>query len=83
MRDRFLFLFFEIGFLCIINSPGYLEIQDSSVVQADLKLMSRDLPASATRELGLKACATPAQKKFFINIFLVILFFFPDLFCKT
>jgi hypothetical protein len=65
----------------LYSSPGYPEIQDSSVVQAALKLMRRGLPASATRVLGSKACANPTQKKIFINIF-VMFFFLPDIFVR-
>jgi hypothetical protein len=53
----FLFLFFETGFLC---SPGCPEIH--FVDQADLEL--RNPPASASKVLGLKACATTAQLPF-------------------
>jgi hypothetical protein len=49
------FWFFETGFLCIAPAcPG-----THSVDQAGLEL--RNLPASASRVLGLKACATTAQ----------------------
>jgi hypothetical protein len=46
----FVFWFFETGFLC----PGTY-----SVDQAGLEL--RNLPASASQVLGLKACATTAR----------------------
>jgi hypothetical protein len=46
-----LFLFFETGFRCSPGCPG-----THSVDQAGLKL--RNLPASASQVLGLKACAT-------------------------
>jgi hypothetical protein len=49
----FLF-FFKTGFLC---SPGCAGTH--SVDQAGLEL--RNLPASASRVLGLKACTTTAQ----------------------
>jgi hypothetical protein len=48
-------LVFETGFLCI--SPGFPGTH--SVDQAGLEL--RNLPASASRVLGLKACATTAR----------------------
>jgi hypothetical protein len=47
----FCFCFFETEFLCSPGCPG-----THSVDQADLEL--RNLPASASRVLGLKACAT-------------------------
>jgi hypothetical protein len=48
----FVCLFFETGFLCIVLAdPG-----THSVDQAGLEL--RNPPASASRVLGLKACAT-------------------------
>jgi hypothetical protein len=49
------FLSFFFFLLC---SPGYLGIH--SVDQGGLKL--RNLPASASQVLGLKACATTAQQ---------------------
>jgi hypothetical protein len=49
----FVFLFFETGFLCC--SPGCPGTH--FIDQAGLEL--RNLPASASRVLGLKACATP------------------------
>jgi hypothetical protein len=51
-----LFLFFEIGFLCSPGCPG-----THSVDQASLKL--RNPPASASRVLGLKVCATTPGKQ--------------------
>jgi hypothetical protein len=48
------FLFFKIGFLS--GCPG-----THSVDQAGLEL--RNLPASASQVLGLKACITTAQHK--------------------
>jgi hypothetical protein len=48
----FFFWFFETGFLCI--ALAVLEL--NFVGQVGLKL--RNLPASASRVLGLKACAT-------------------------
>jgi hypothetical protein len=50
------FWFFETGFLCVAlaGCPG-----THSVDQVGLEL--RNLPASASRVLGLKACATTAQ----------------------
>jgi hypothetical protein len=54
----FLFWFFETGFLCSPGCPG-----THSVDQAGLKL--RNLPASASQVLGLKACATTAPRKHF------------------
>ena len=51
-----LFLFFETGFLCIALAVlGFVD-------QAGLKL--RNLPASASRVLGLKACATMPGTRF-------------------
>jgi hypothetical protein len=50
----FLFKFFKTGFLCSPGCPGI-----HSVDQAGLEL--RDLPASASQVLGLKAWATTAQ----------------------
>jgi hypothetical protein len=47
----FFFRFFETGFLCSPGCPG-----THSVDQAGLEL--RNPPASASRVLGLKACAT-------------------------
>jgi hypothetical protein len=44
----FCFLFFETGFLCSLGCPGTHSV--------DLEL--RNPPASASRVLGLKACAT-------------------------
>jgi hypothetical protein len=50
-----IFFFFLVRVsLCSLGCPG-----THSVDQADLKL--RNLPASASQELGLKACATTAQ----------------------
>jgi hypothetical protein len=49
----FCFCFYETGFLCI-DSPGCPGIH--FVDQAGLEL--KNLPASASRVLGLKACAT-------------------------
>ena len=46
------FWFFETGFLCIVLAVLELTLVD----QAGLKL--RNLPASASQVLGLKACAT-------------------------
>jgi|UPI00001C5BD3 hypothetical protein len=50
----FCFVLFETGFLCI--ALAVLETLTDSVDQAGLKL--RNLPASASQVLGLKACAT-------------------------
>jgi hypothetical protein len=47
----FCFCFLETGFLCSPGCPG-----THAVDQAGLKL--RNSPASASRVLGLKACAT-------------------------
>jgi hypothetical protein len=47
----FCFVYFEAGFLCSPGCPG-----THFVDQAGLEL--RNLPASASRVLGLKACAT-------------------------
>jgi hypothetical protein len=52
----FLFIFQDRVFLC---SPGCLGTH--SVDQAGLEL--RNLPASASQMLGLKACATAAQRR--------------------
>jgi hypothetical protein len=53
---NFFLLFFETGFLCIA-----LSVLELTVDQAGLEL--RNPPASASRVLGLKACATtPSQK---------------------
>ena len=46
--------YFETGFLYVV-----LAVLELSVDQAGLEL--RNLPASASRVLGLKACATNAQ----------------------
>ena len=48
-----MFFFFKTGLLCVPGCPG-----THSVEQAGLKF--RNLPASATQVLGLKACATAA-----------------------
>jgi hypothetical protein len=48
-----LFCFFKTGFLCIA-----LAILELTVDQAGLEL--RNLPASASQVLGLKACVTTA-----------------------
>jgi hypothetical protein len=53
-----LFCFFETGSLYSPGCPG-----THFVDQAGLKL--RNPPASASQVLGLKACATIAQLKFF------------------
>jgi hypothetical protein len=47
----FLIVFFETGFLCIA-----LAVLELTVDQAGLEL--RNLPASASQEMGLKVCAT-------------------------
>jgi hypothetical protein len=52
------FLFFETGFLCSPDCPG-----THFVDQAGLEL--RNLPASASRMLGLKACTTTPGPLFF------------------
>jgi hypothetical protein len=52
----FVFCFYEAGFLCSPDCPG-----THFVGQAGLKL--RNLPASASQVLGLKACATTAWLK--------------------
>jgi hypothetical protein len=52
------FFFFETGFLCI--ALAVLEL--NSVDQAGLEL--RNLPASASRVLGLKECATTPGQMF-------------------
>ena len=52
----FFFWFFETGFLCV--ALAVLELTHS-VDQAGLKL--RNLPASASQVLELKACTTTAQ----------------------
>jgi hypothetical protein len=51
LKDILFFFFFEIGFLCVA-----LAVLELTVDQAGLEL--RNLPASASRVLGLKACAT-------------------------
>jgi hypothetical protein len=51
----FFFGFFETGFLCVA-----LAVPELSEDQAGLKL--RNLPASASQVLGLKACATMPSK---------------------
>jgi hypothetical protein len=61
----FLFFFFETGdrvSLCSSGHPG-----THSVDQAGLEL--RNLPASASQVLGLKACATTARLLFFFFFF--------------
>jgi hypothetical protein len=50
----FFFWFFKTGFLCI--ALAVLELTTHLVDQAGLEL--RNPPASASRVLGLKACAT-------------------------
>ena len=50
----FFFFFFETGSLCSPCCPG-----THSVVQAGLE--RRNMPASASQVLGLKACTTTAQ----------------------
>jgi hypothetical protein len=52
--NLFIFVFSESGFLCVAGSPG-----THSVDQAGLEL--RNLPASASQVLGLKACATTVR----------------------
>jgi hypothetical protein len=47
------FYFFETGFLCIA-----LAVLELTLYQAGLEL--RNLPASASQVLGLKACTTTA-----------------------
>jgi hypothetical protein len=59
----FIYLFFETGFLCI-DSPGCPGTH--FVDQAGLEL--RNPPASASRVLGLKACAT--MPSFFVFVLL-------------
>jgi hypothetical protein len=49
---------FETGFLCVVLAVLELTL----VVQAGLEL--RNLPASASHVLGLKACATTARLSF-------------------
>jgi hypothetical protein len=58
------FLFFETGFLCSPGCPG-----THFVDQAGLEL--RNLPASASQVLGLKACATTARLCEFFCFFLL------------
>jgi hypothetical protein len=58
----FFFWFFETGFLCVA-----LAVLEHSVDQAGLEL--RNLPASASRVLVLKACTTmPGLKILIFNI---------------
>jgi hypothetical protein len=54
---NFFFVFRDRVSLCSPGCPG-----THSVDQAGLEL--RDLPASASQVLGLKACATTAQQEF-------------------
>jgi hypothetical protein len=54
----FLFWFFETGFLCVALAV----LERHSVDQAGLEL--RNLPASASQVLGLKACATTPGKNY-------------------
>jgi hypothetical protein len=59
LMSSFFFCFFETAFLCSLGCPG-----TPFVDQAGLKL--RDLPASASQVLGLKACTTTAQQIFIL-----------------
>jgi hypothetical protein len=60
-NNFFFFFFFETGFLCILLAdPG-----THSVDQAGLEL--RNPPASASRVLGLKACATTPGSRITLN----------------
>jgi hypothetical protein len=60
----FCFWFFETGFLCIALAVLELTFVD----QAGLEL--RNPPASASRMLGLKACAATPSMNVFIYIWL-------------
>jgi len=57
----FILFFWDRVFLCISGCPG-----THSVAQAGLKL--RNLPASASQVLGLKACATTPGSKFSYSV---------------
>jgi hypothetical protein len=62
----FFFVFQDRVSLCIPGCPG-----THSVGQAGLEL--RNLPASASQVLGLKACAITAGQSVFFNEFLLAL----------
>jgi hypothetical protein len=70
------FLFLRQGFSCSPGCPG-----THSIDQAGLEL--RNLPASASRVLGLKACATTAQLNGFLNIFFFSLSFIDSHLCRV
>jgi hypothetical protein len=55
----YLFIYLETGFLCIA-----LAVLELTVDQADLRTELRNLPASVSQVLGLKACATTPGKVF-------------------
>ena len=64
----FFFLFFKTGFLC-----GFGACPGTSSCRPGWPRTHRDLPASASQVLGLKACATTAWQT---CIFIFILFYF-------
>ena len=68
-----LFFFRDRVSLCSSGCPGTYFVD-----QASLKL--RNLPASASRVLGLKACASTARPGFWVFYFCFVLFCFV-LFC--
>jgi hypothetical protein len=69
-----LFLFWVRGSLCSPGCPG-----THFVDQAGLEL--RNPPASASRVLGLKACATTAQLKYLVMNDIVHCFIFKKIMC--